>query len=130
MNIDFNKYRIRSYDRTPKQVKVLRIGEETKKCLDEMADKYELRLTALFNCAVDFGCQMMESDEDFRTYILSIPRKRKNISGGEKKVKIILRKDVEDNLKKTINNYRIFNENAFVYESVCKLIEKEKNDEL
>ena len=61
-----------------------------------------------------------------KNYVLSIPTKRKNVDGADKKQKIILKKNTNDKLEMTKNEFRLYNENGFIYAAICAFLEEIK----
>lgn len=126
MYIDFEKFKDRKRDGSPRYIKCCRISEEQKKQLKDIANHNNLNLTEALNCAIDYGCEKMRADEGFKNYVLSIPTKRKNVDGVDKKQKIILKKNTNDKLEMTKNEFRLYNENGFIYAAICAFLEEIK----
>ena len=59
MYIDFEKFKDRKRDGSPRYIKCCRISEEQKKQLKDFANHNNLNLTEALNCAIDYGCEKM-----------------------------------------------------------------------
>lgn len=125
MYIDFEKFKDRKRDGSPRYIKCCRISEEQKKQLKDFANHNNLNLTEALNCAIDYGCE-----KDGRMKVLKImfkySNKRKNVDGADKKQKIILKKNTNDKLEMTKNEFRLYNENGFIYAAICAFLEEIK----
>lgn len=122
MYVDFEKFKDRKRDGSPRFTKCCRISDQTKEELKEFAAEKGLKLNEMLNCAIDYGCRKIETDEEFRDKILNIPTKRKSVR-GEMKQKIILKEDTNEKLEDIKHRYRLFNENGFISDTIISFLE-------
>lgn len=122
MCIDFEKFKDRKRDGSPRFVKCCRISEEQKKQLKDIAYQNGLKLTEILNCAIDYGCEKIRRDENFKNEVLNIPTKRKSGEDTNKRQKIILKKHTNDKLEWTKKELRLYNENGFLYAAISTFL--------
>lgn len=123
MYIDFEKFKDRKRDGSPRFVKCCRISEEQKEQLKDIAYYNDLKLAEVLNCAIDYGCEKIRSDENFRNEVLNIPTKRKSGEDTNKIQKVILKKNTNDKLEWIKKEFRLYNENGFIYAAISTFLD-------
>jgi hypothetical protein len=114
MLLDLEQYKRQCKKETEQYV--WRIQTNLYSKIKEVASENKVYPSVVMRYIINWSCDKMESDEQFREHMLEITL-GKNDSEGKKKYMYTISKNVNDKLLETNKKYRLNNINFFVVES-------------
>ena len=95
-----------------------RIKSELREKIAEVAAENKVFPSVVMRYIINWACDKMDSDDNFREHMLEISIKRNDLKGDNKRYLYSISKNTNDKLQETNKKYRIHNINFFVAESV------------